>query len=74
MLAETETEKPKVIRFKMGMKPLSVIGLVAICVTFSEESSDCTHVWNMSETGFKSNWLFDLIEEGSRKHNIQVVE
>lgn len=44
MLAETETEKPKVIRFKMGMKPLSVIGLVAICVTFSEESSDCTHV------------------------------
>ena len=44
MLIETKLEMPEVTRFKMGKIPLSVNGLGAICVTFRQESSDCTHV------------------------------
>lgn len=44
MLTQGKQAKTEVMSFEMGMKLLSVIGLVAICVTFREESSNYTHV------------------------------
>lgn len=44
MLIEMKTVKTEVMRFQIGMNDKTVIGLVAICVTVVEKSSNCTHI------------------------------